>query len=462
MSAPTRPVVELKRDLGLWGAAAIVVGTIIGSGIFIVPRSMVQLVGSVKIVFVVWVVGGLLSLAGALSYAELAAAMPEAGGEYVYLREAYGPLWGFVYAWTQMWVARSGAMAILATGFFYYLANFLPVLEGVFFIVPLPLGAHGAPLEIRYGQLFAIALILLLAGINYLGVKLGGRIQVAVTVLKVTLILLIIVVGLGWGHPGAALSHSSLVPLTIAGFFAALVKALWAFDGWNTVAMVASEVKQPQRNLPIALIWGTVAVIVIYILANAAYFYVLSPSEVAASNRVAAEMMRRILGAAGGNIVSIAAMISMFAALNGTILSGGRIPYAAARDGLFFRSMADVNPRYHTPGVALIGVSLWGAVLVLSGTYDQLLDYVIFASWILYGMATAAVIVLRKKRPDMPRPYLAIGYPIVPVLFVAMAFCIVASALYNSPRESGMGLVLILAGGPFYLYWRRRNVQVKT
>ena len=261
-STETAPI-ELKRDLGLWSAVAIVVGTVIGSGIFLVPQKMIQRVGSPEMVFVVWVVGGLLSLAGALSYAELAAAMPEAGGEYVYLREAYGPVWGFLYSWTQMWVAKSGSIATLATAFFYYLTNFLPQLNGILLVVPLPIGAHGAPLEIRYGQIFAMVLILFLAGVNYFGVKVGGEVQIGVTAVKVALILFIIVAGLGWGHrPAEAVSHASAMPLTFAGFFAAMVAALWAYDGWNNVSMVASEVRKPQRNLPLALIWGTLSVVI--------------------------------------------------------------------------------------------------------------------------------------------------------------------------------------------------------
>jgi len=450
--------VDLKRDLGLWSAAAIVVGTVIGSGIFIVPQTMVQLVGSPSLVFVVWIVGGLLSLAGALSYAELAAAMPEAGGEYVYLTEGYGPFWGFVYGWTQMWVAKSGSIAILATGFFYYFANFVPALDRVVVTVPLPLGAHGAPLDIRYGQLFAMGLIFLLGFLNYFGVKVGGGVQVVVTIVKVALILLIVIAGLGWGHP--ALRHSpALAPLTLLGFFAALVKSLWAYDGWNNVSMVASEIRRPQRNLPLALVWGTASVIGIYLLANMAYFYVLTPQEVAGSNRVAAAMMRQVLGQGGANVVSIAAMISIFAALNGSILSGARVPFALARGGYFFSPVGRVNAAYHTPGVAIMGLSLWGMIVVLSGTYDQLLDYVIFASWILYGMTTATVLVLRRKRPDLPRPYKTIGYPVVPVLFVIMAAAIVVSALYNSPRESLMGLVLIFAGLPFYFHWRKQRAR---
>jgi len=453
--------VELKRDLGLWSAAAIVVGTVIGSGIFLVPRTMILRVGSPEMVFVVWVAGGLLSLAGALSYAELAAAMPEAGGEYVYLREAYGPVWGFLYSWTQMWVAKSGSIATLATGFFYYLTNFLPQLNGILLVVPLPIGAHGAPLEIRYGQIFAMALILFLAGVNYFGVKVGGEVQVAVTVVKVALIGFIIVAGLGWGHrPADAIAQGSPLPLTFTGFFAAMVAALWAYDGWNNVSMVASEIRKPQRNLPLALIWGTLSVALIYLLANAAYFYVLSPADVAASNRVAAEMMRRILNGAGANIVSVAAMISIFAALNGSILSGARVPYAAARDGLFFRSIARVHPQFHTPGVSILVLSAWAALLVLSGSYDQLFTYVIFASWLLYGMTTAAVIVLRRKRPELPRPYLTLGYPVVPVLFVASALCLVISTLFDSPRESLLGLALILVGLPFYFHWRKQRRAV--
>jgi basic amino acid/polyamine antiporter, APA family len=446
--------VELRRDLGLWGAMSIVVGTVIGSGIFLVPRAMVLRVGSPGWVFVVWIFGGLLSLCGALSYAELAAAMPEAGGEYVYLTEAYGPLWGFLYGWTQMWVAKSGSIATLATGFFYYLATFFPRLDGVFYTVPLPLGEHGAPLELRYGQLLAMALILFLAGVNYFGVKIGGEVQITVTLVKILLIGFIIVAGLAFGQ-GSRLPAAAPHPGTLAGFFAALVAALWAYDGWNNVAMVASEVRRPHRNLPMALIGGTLAVIGIYLLANAAYFHVLAAQEVGASERVAADMMRRVTGGWGADAVAVAAMISIFAALNGSILSGSRVPYAMARDGLFFAPVARVNSAFHTPGVSIGALSVWAALVVLSGRYEQLFTYVIFASWILYGMTTAAVIVLRHKRPDLARPYRTLGYPLLPVLFVLVAAMLVIATLIDSPRESVLGLGLIFLGLPFYFYWRR-------
>jgi APA family basic amino acid/polyamine antiporter len=450
---------ELKRDLGPWAAASIVVGTVIGSGIFLVPHDMILRVGTPRWMFVVWIFGGLLTLAGALSYAELAAAIPEAGGEYAYLREAYGPVWGFLYSWTQMWVAKSGSIATLATGFFYYLTNFFPALDGVFYRLPLLIGPHGAPLEFRWGQLFAIVLIAALAWLNYFGVKLGGEVQVAVTVVKVVLIVAIIVAGLGLGslHPAAPAGAVPLTPLTAAGFFAALVAALWAYDGWNNVAMVASEVRDPQRNLPLALIGGTVGVIVIYLLANAAYFLVLSPAEVGANPRVAGEMMRRILGSPGAGGVSIAAMISIFAALNGSILTGSRVPYAAAREGYFFRAIGRVDEKHRTPGMSILALCAWSALLVLSGGYRQLFTYVIFASWILYGMATAAVIVLRIKQPDLYRPYRTIGYPLVPILFVLVAGIFIVSTLLDSPRESLMGIALILLGLPFYAYWSHRR-----
>ena len=452
-----RPI-ELRRDLGAWSAMSIVVGTVIGSGIFLVPKTMIARVGSVPAVFAVWVVGGLLSLAGALSYAELAAAIPEAGGEYAYLREAYGPLWGFIYSWTQMWVAKSGSIATLATGFFLYLTNFFPSFDTVFYSVPLPIGPGGGPLELRYGQIFGIVLILLLAWLNYYGVKLGGNVQVVVTIVKVALIAFIILAGLGFGHPHGP-SQATPAALTFSGFIAALVGALWAYDGWNNVSMVSSEIKEPQKNLPLALIGGTLGVIVIYLCANAAYFYVMKPEEVAAATRVAADMMRKIFGGAGANAVSIAAMISIFAALNGSILSGARVPYAAARQGYFFHAIGKVNPKHRTPGVSIIVLTLWSALLVLSGRYDDLFNLVIFASWILYGMTAAAVLVLRWKQPNLPRPYRTIGYPFVPVLFIIGAIILLVSTAFDRPRESFMGIALIVAGLPFYFYWKRQRAK---
>jgi len=468
----------LRRDMGLWAAMSIVIGTVIGSGIFIVPKTMVLQVGSPGMVLLVWVFGGLLTLAGALTYAELASMMPEAGGEYVYLKEAYGPFSGFVYGWTQMWVAKSASVATLATGFYLYLANFVPALSRVVARVPLPqsggtpLAFHWGPLAfsfewlavepgsllvIRAGQLFAMVLILGLGFINWLGVRQGAGVQVTSTVLKVALLTAIIGCGLFLGAAHAANFATSIpAPGGAAGFFAALVAALWAYDGWNNVGMVSGEIRDPRRNLPWALVLGTVAVILIYVAANIAYFAVLPASAVAASDRVPAEMMRRLFGPPGAAAVSLVAMISIFAALNGSILSGSRVPYALARDGYFFRSFAGVSPRRHVPGFSILALSAWSAVLVLSGRYDQLFTLVIFPSWILYGMATASVLVLRRKRPEIPRPYRTVGYPVVPVVFVLVATLFLGFTLKSSPRESILGLVLIAAGVPFYRKWQRR------
>ncbi len=449
----------LRRVLGVWSAVSIVVGTIIGSGIFLVPSSMIQHVGSPKTVLLIWVFGGLLSLAGALSYAELATAMPAAGGEYVFLREGYGRFWGFLYNWTMTWVGKSGGVAAMATGFTYYLANFIPEFDIVVYRIDAPIGPHGGPLEITYGQLAAIGVIASLAFINYFGVQVGGRVQVGVTAAKVGLILAIVVIGLAWSGSGAA-KLSTRVPATggLTGFFAALVAALWAYDGWNNAPMVASEVRHPQRDLPRALIGGVLLVMGVYLLANLAYFCALSAPEIAASDRVAATMMERIFGPAGAAAVSIAAMVSIYGAINGSLLSGARIPYAAARDGMFFRFLAYVHPVHRTPSASIFALAGLASVLVLSGRFEQLFTYVIFAEWLLYGLTAAAVIVLRARRPDMPRPYRTLGYPVVPVLFCIVAAGLLISTLATSPRESLMGLTLVLAGIPFYFYWKRRSL----
>ena len=447
---------QLRRSLGLWPAAAVVVGTVIGSGIFLVPTDMVKAVGTPANVFAVWIFGGILSLFGALTYAELSAAMPGAGGEYVYLNAAYGPFSGFIYGWTQTWVAKTASIATLATGFYTYFADFVPGLNAVFFQLNLPIGPGGGPFQIRYGQLVGIAVILALSGVNYLGVRLGGNVQVALTALKVALILAIIVVGV-WSGQGKSANFATSLPAAtggFAGFFAALVAALWAYDGWNNAGMLGSEVERPERNLPRALIFGTSAVIVLYLLANLSYFYVLSSAEVGSSARVAADMMRKAMGPSGGAFVSVAAMISIVAAINGSILSGSRVPYAMAHGGYFFRRIGGLSPQ-ETPGPSIVLLGIWSCVLLLSGQYKELYTLVIFPSWILYGMAAASVLVLRRTRPGMPRPYRVWGYPAVPFIFVLVTLVLLYATLVESPRESGLGLVIIALGWPFYRHWSR-------
>ena len=449
---------SLRRALGLWSAVSIVVGTVIGSGVFLVPSTMISKLGSVHMLFLVWIVAGLLSLFGALTYAELAAALPEAGGEYVYLRAAYGPFWGFLYGWTQFWVAKSGSIATLAAGFYTYLSAFVPALSAPVIVLPYHIGPGGSLLEIHYGQLVAIALILVLAVVNYMGVQFGGNVQIFVTIIKMAAIGAVIAVGIfcGRGDVGHFSQHIPAVT-GIAGFFAAMVSALWAYDGWNNVSMVSSEIIRPEKNLPRSLIFGTLAVVITYLLINVAYFYVLSPSQVAASHRVAADMMTSLYGNIAGKAVTVAVLISIFAALNGSILSGGRVPYAMARDGLFFRSMATVQPKFRTPGNSMIWLSLWSSVVILSGWYDDLYNFVIFGSWILYLMTAISVFVLRRKQPNLNRPYRVLAYPLVPVLFIGVAALLLVSTLQTRPRESLMGVFLMALGIPFYFYWRHKS-----
>jgi APA family basic amino acid/polyamine antiporter len=440
-----------------------VIGTVIGSGIFLVTSQMMLSVGSTPMVLAVWVFGGILTMFGALSYAELSAAMPHSGAEYVYLKAAYGPVWGFIYGWTITWVAKPGSAAALASGGYRYLAEFFPALNDVVFSIALPIGPGGGPLDIHKGQFLGAGLILLFSGVNMLGTRLGGGLQVAGTGLKVALIAGIILGGLATGHGSMANFNSSLVVHNgagatggIAGFFVALVAALWAYDGWNTASMIGSEIQNPQKNLPRALIWGTAAVIAIYVTANLAYLYVLGAPEVAASQRVAADMMRRVAGPAGAAMVSVAAIVSILAALNGVLISGSRVSFAMARDGYFFAWVGRLSG-FRTPAASLALQGAWSVLLLASGRFEDLISMVIFTEWILYGMATAAVLVLRTTRPEMPRPYRVWGYPLVPLAFVLVAAALLYATLRESPRESGMGLGLIAVGLPFYYYWKRRE-----
>jgi APA family basic amino acid/polyamine antiporter len=455
---------ELRRSLGFWTACAVVVGTVIGSGIFLVPSDMIRAVGSPGMVFAVWIFGGVLTMFGALSYAELSAAMPEAGGEYVYLTAAYGPLSGFLLGWTYTSVGFTASIAAKAAALFTYLADFFPGLNRVVYTLAIPVGPEGGPLEIHYGQLLGIGVIFCLASVNYVGVRAGGGVQLVTTTLKMLLIAGIIVVGLTSGQGSGANLHSAMPasPGGTVGFFAALVAALWAYDGWNYAGMIGGEVERPGRTLPRVLILGTGAVIGIYLLTNLAYFYLLSGAEVGSSPRVAADAMRRAVGPFGGAIVSIAAIISIFASLNGSFLAGPRVPYAMARRGYFFAAMGRVHPQFHTPGAGIILFGVWSSLLLLSGRFEDLYRMVIFTEWIFYGMTAAAVLVLRRKRPEMNRPYRVLGYPLVPILFVLVSIALLYSTLMTSPRESGIGLTLIVAGLPFYYHWKRATKRTQS
>ena len=447
----TRP--ELARDLRLSHAGAVVVGTIIGSGIFLVPAEMMQAAGSARLVYAAWVVGGILSFFGALTYAELGAMKPQAGGEYVYVRDAYGPLTGFLYAWTWFLIAKPGSIAAITTGLVRILGTF-----SVFSFFAEPLISR--PLTLTYGQLVAIAATIAISWLNYIGVRKAGEFQFFFTLLKVAIILAIVAVGFSYSRGSWSNFSTEFSGATggLAGFFAALVAALWAYDGWNDLNMVAGEIRNPQRNVPLSLIWGVATVGVLYILVNAAVQYVLPAPAMAASQRAASDTVAMVLGRAGASLVSAGMALSMVVTLNGTIMSGARIPFAMARDGYFFRSMADVHPRFRTPSIAIIvQCALAIILLLLGGSFRQFFSLTIFAEWLFYMIAGSTIFVFRWRDPGADRPYRVWGYPLVPALFLIVAAVLLYYTFAGNWPQSGYGALSILAGIPVFYFFARRK-----
>ena len=453
----TKPA-TLSRDLGVTHAAAIVVGTIIGSGIFLVPAEMMQAVGSARLVYLAWIVGGVLSLAGAITYAELGAMKPEAGGEYVYIRDAYGPLPGFLYAWTWFAIAKPASIATLATGLVRILGTF-PALA--FF----NRAALGRPLTITYGQLAAITAAVLITALNYIGIKRAGDFQVVFTFVKVVIIIAVSLLAFTaasgtWRNFATSFSGATG---GLAGFMAALVAALWAYDGWNDLNMVSGEIRNPERAIPIALIVGVAIVATLFMLTNAAVQYVLPAPAIAASQRPASDATAVAVGAWGAAVVSAGMALSILVTMNGTIMSGARVPFAMSRDGYFFRAMAEVHPRFHTPSVALIvQLVLSVGLLMFAGSFRQLFSLAIFAEWLFYMIAASTVFVLRRKEPDAPRPYRTWGYPFVPAIFIAAAAVLLYYTFTENIRNSAWGVAVIAAGVPIYLYFAQRKSAART
>lgn len=451
MPAP-EPARGLSRELGASHAAAIVIGTIIGSGIFLVPAEMMQAVGSSGLVYLAWIAGGLLSFFGALTYAELGSRRPEAGGEYVYLRDAYGPLAGFLYAWTWFLVAKPASIASVTAGLVRILRTF-----SLFSFLPHQLVR--TPVAITYGQLVAMAATVLITALNYVGIRKAGDFQLIFTLLKVAMIAAIVVAGFfavsgTWANFGSSFAGAKG---GIAGFMAALVAALWAYDGWNDLNMVAGEVRQPERNLPIGLIAGVGVIAVLYILTNAAVQYVLPAAAVAGSPRPASDAMAIAVGSWGAALVSAGMAVSMLVTLNGTVMSGGRIPFAAARDGYFFSALAEVHPLFRTPSTSLIVQALLAILLLLlAPTFRQLFSLAIFAEWLGYMFATGTVFVFRQRGETAP--YRMWGYPIVPALFIAASAVLLYYTFTENLRNSAAGLAVIVAGIPvFYAFARKKK-----
>jgi APA family basic amino acid/polyamine antiporter len=447
---------ELARDLGAGHATAIVVGTIIGSGIFLVPAEMMQAAGSAKLVYLAWIVGGLLSFFGAMTYAELGAMKPQAGGEYVYIRDGYGPLPAFLYAWTWFLIAKPASIATLATGFVRVLGTF-PALSF------LSRNIIASPFAISYGQLLAILAAILISALNYIGIKRAGDFQLLFTLLKVGIILCIVLIGFSYsgGSWQNFAGNYTGAKGGMAGFMAALVAALWAYDGWNDLNMVSGEVRNPERNLPLALIFGVALVGILYMLVNAAVQYVLTATGIALSPRPASSAMAVVLGSAGAGIVSAGMALSMLVAMNGTVMSGARVPYAVARDRYFFSALATVHPRFHTPSVAILVQAVLAVILLLfGGNFRQFFSLAIFAEWLFYMIAGSTVFVFRWRDPDAVRPYRVWGYPMVPALFVLAATVLLYYTFAGNLLLSAFGCMAIIAGVPvFYVFSSRRRIS---
>jgi basic amino acid/polyamine antiporter, APA family len=447
---------DLVRGLGTRDAALLTIGSVIGTGIFITTADIARVLPHPGWILLVWIAGGLLSLAGALSYAELGALYPRAGGMYHYLKEAYGPLWGFLYGWACFLVIMSGGIAALAVAFGEYFGSFVPFFSTGNVLLEVPLGGYTWTLS--GGQVAATAAIVLLTAVNYVGLRQGARLQNAMTWIKVGAIALFVGFGLLVRAPVTA--RYGLVPAPhglLAAFGVAMIAALWTYDGWYGATFSAGEMRDPKRNLPRGLVGGTLAILLLYALLNVVYLRALPVAAMAATSRIGETAAVALFGAGAGRLLSLAVVVSTFGCLAATILYSPRIYLAMARDGLFFRSMAAVHPRHRTPGRSLWAQSAWAIVLTLSGTYEQLYTYVVFAAVLFHVGCGAAVFVLRRRRPDLERPYRVWGYPWIPALFVLASILLLGNTLLEKPVESLWGLGLVALGVPAFLYWRKRQ-----
>jgi APA family basic amino acid/polyamine antiporter len=493
------------QSLGLFSSTALVIGSMIGSGIFIVDADIARATNSPALFLGAWVVAAILTMTAALSYGELAAMMPKAGGQYVYLRESLGPLWGFLYGWTLFLVIQTGTIAAVGVAFGKFLGVFFPVVSSDNWLwhiadVPIvrvgPMALGGMHIGVNTANLAAIVVVVFLAIVNIFGVKLGALIQNVFTTAKAlslaALILLAFTVGRNataiaanfganfWKNAGWSSLHPVQVgvggPMVLVNVIVILavvqVGSLFSADAWNNITFTAGEVKNPKRNIPLSLILGTGFVLTVYFLVSLGYLLVLpmhgDPNgasvmargiQHATEDRVATAALEQIFHSWGAYLMAGAILISTFGCANGMSLAGARVYYAMSQDGLFFKSVGKLHPRYKTPAAGLLVQAAWATLLCVSGSYSQLLDYIIFAVLVFYILTIVGLFVLRFKRPDAPRPYKALGYPVLPALYIAMAGCICVVLLRYKPQYTWPGLVLVLLGIPVYLFWSRRPAR---
>jgi APA family basic amino acid/polyamine antiporter len=451
---------QLLRALGLREGIAIHMGVIIGSGIFLVPATIAGHLQAMGPIMLVWVVAGFLTLFGALTLAELSAVLPQAGGPYVYLRHSFGRLWAFLFSWNDFFINKAGSAAAIAIAFATYLGYFVPAVspEQAFYQSEWPLLGE---FNFGWNQLVAMAAIALVTFINVRGVRFGGWVMNIFTTAKVTalvgLILAVVLSGRGRTANFLPWWPESWSSEMTAAFGLAMISALWAYDGWIDVTLTAGEIKNPQRNVPLSLLIGTLAIIALYLAANLAYAFVMPIGAMPGSPRIAADVAQTVLGPIGVSLIVAGIMCSTFGSTNGMLLAGPRSLYAGGVDGTFAKAFGKVHPRFRSPYVAIITLGVWGALLTLSGTYDQITSYVVFGSWAFYAMTAISVIILRRKMPNAERPYKAWGYPYATLLFVAIAAWFVFNTLVEDTRNALIGIGLLLLSLPFYFYWTRQS-----
>lgn len=430
---------QLRRILGMWDLVLMIVGTVIGSGIFLVPGAVLRAVGnSVPVALTVWLAGGVLSLLGALTYGELSAMKPRAGGLYVYIRDCYGTLPAFLFGWTLFLVISTGSIATLAVAFGNYLGEFVQL----------------TPVSIK---IVAVLMIVAITVVNVLGTRKSANLLNVTTAIKVVAILAVSTFLLLKGNHavlGDGLSGTS-PSANVLGFGLAMISVLWAYEGWQYATYSAGETVNPQRTFPLAFLAGTAVLIALYLFANVGYLAALGASGVAESTRVAASALGVVAGPATGKLVAMAILISMFSAANSILLNSPRVFYAMAKDGLFFSSLARIHPKFGTPAFAICVAGIWSALLAATGTFEQLLTYVVFIGWIFYALAAGSIFIYRRQAPDAARPYRVPGYPLTPIVFIVAAAALVANTIFTQPLRAAVGLGIVFLGLPGYLYWRR-------
>ena len=461
VKASPSPESQLVQGLNLFDATTIIAGSMIGSGIFIVSAEMARELKSPGLLLLAWLISAIMTILAALSYGELAAAMPRAGGQYVFLREAFGPLFGFLYGWTLFLVIQTGTIAAVVVAFAKFLGLLIPWVSASRILVPLPFG-----LNLTSQRLVAIMVIAFLTFVNCRGLRAGAAVQNVFTVAKVGGLLTLVL--LGFVLPGNSEAihanfsnpfHGSINLTVLSILGAALVGSLFASDAWNNVTFTGSEVVNPKRNLPLSLFMGTAIVSLIYMATNVVYLRILPLSILASApeDRVGTLAAQGLMGPWGMTFINIAILVSTFGCSNGMMLAGARVYYAMAKDGLFFKKVAEISPRSHTPVISLIIQAVWTSLLALSGSYSDLLDYVIFAALLFYVLTVCGLFVLRKKRPDMHRPYKAIGYPVLPALYILLAAFVMVDLLFVKPAFTWPGLIIVLTGLPVYFVWHGRE-----